>query len=94
MSQKEKNMKLSTWLVLVGSIFVAVVSLIAAFSVEDMVLMALLVLSTLVSLVIAVWEIYYENKMTDEINKLKEDKQDKLVFASKETCESIIDELT
>lgn len=87
-------MKLSAWLVLLGNLFVAVVSLIAAIRVEETILKVLLILSTLVALAIAVWRLYSNMRINDEIKKLKEDKQDKLVFASVETCESIIDELT
>lgn len=86
-------MKLSTILVLAGSIFVAVVSLIAAFRDEETIMKVLLVLSTLVTMAIAVWRLFNNKRMNDEIMKLKENKQDKLVFASEETCESIIDEL-
>lgn len=86
-------MKLSTSLALAGSIFVAIVSLIAAFREEETIMKVLLVLSTLVTLAIAVWRIYSKKRTDEEIRKLKEDKQDKLVFASVETCRSIIDEL-
>lgn len=86
-------MKLSTLLVLLGSIFVAVGSLIAAFRVEETSMKVLLVLSTSVTLAIAVWKLYSNKRMNDEIKQLRGDKQDKLVFASEETCESIIDEL-
>ena len=87
-------MKFSTWLVLAGSIFVAVVSLIAAFRVEGLVLKIMIILSTMVTLAIAVWRLYNSKRMNDEITKLKDGKQDKLVFASEETCCSIVDELT
>ena len=86
-------MKLSSCLVLAGSIFIAVVSLIAAFKAEETIMKVLLVLSTLVTLAIAIWRLYNNKRMNEEIKKLKEDKQNKLVFASKETCESIINEL-
>lgn len=86
-------MKLSSRLVLFGSIFVAVVSMIAAFRVEGTIMKVLLALSTLVTLAIAVWRVYCKKRTDAEIKKLKEDKQDKLVFASEETCKAIIDEL-
>lgn len=86
-------MKLSTWLVLLGSVFVAVVSLIAAFRVEEIILKVLLILSTMVTLAIAVWRVYSKKRTDDEIQKLKEDKQDKLVFASEETCIAAADEI-
>lgn len=85
-------MKLSTWLTLAGSIFVAIVSLIAAFR-EEAIMKVLLVLSTLVTLAMAVWRIYSKKRTDEEIRKLKEDKQDKLVFASEETCRAAADEI-
>ena len=85
-------MKLSTWLTLAGSIFVAIVSLIAAFR-EEAIMKVLLVLSTLVTLAMAVWRIYSKKRTDEEIRKLKEDKQDKLVFFSFETCRAAADEI-
>lgn len=82
-------MKLNSWLVLAGSIFVAVVSLIAVFKVVKV----LLILSTLVTLAIAVWRLYSNMRLNDEIKKLKEDKQDKLVFASDEICRAAAREI-
>lgn len=71
----KESLLLSTWLVLAGSIFVAVVSLIAAFRVEGLVLKIMLILSTMVTLAIAVWRLYNSQRMNDEITKLKDGKQ-------------------
>ena len=78
---------------LVGYVFVAVVSVIAALRMEENVIKVLLVLSALVSLVLAFSRIVSSKRMEEKIRKLEEEKQDKLVFASEETCRSMIDEL-
>ncbi len=78
---------------LVGYVFVAVMSVIAVFCVEGCIIKFLLVLSAVVSLFLAVYSLWSCKRMEEKIKKLEEEKQDKLVFASEETCRSIIDEL-
>lgn len=73
--------------------YTAVVSVISAFYMENLTIRRLLIISAVVTLALAVIGILSYRKMSKEIKKLEEDKQDKLVFASEETCESIIDEL-
>lgn len=84
---------MNKWIALVGYVFVTVVSMISAFRVEERDIMELLLLSALVSLVLAVSRIVGSKRMEEKIRKLEEEKQDKLVFASEETCRSMIDEL-
>lgn len=84
---------MNKWIALVGYVFVTVVSVIAALRMEENVIKVLLILSALVSLVLAVSRIVSSRRMAKRIQKLEEEKQDKLVFASEETCKSIIDEL-
>ena len=81
------------WIVLGGYVFVAVVSVIAALRMEENVIKVLLVLSALLSLVLAVLRIVSSKRMEEKIRKLEEEKQDKIVYASEDTCRSIIDEL-
>lgn len=84
---------MNKWIALVGYVFVTVVSMISAFRVEERDIMELLLLSALVSLVLAVSRIVGSKRMEEKIRKLEEEKHDKLVFASEETCRSMIDEL-
>lgn len=84
---------MNKWIALVGYVFVTVVSMISAFRVEERDIMELLLLSALVSLVLAVSRIVGSKRMEEKIRKLEKEKQDKLVFASEETCRSMIDEL-
>ena len=85
--------KLYNWVTLVGVTFIAVVSVISAFFIENLTLRILLIISAVVTLALAVLGIFSNRKMSKKIKKLEEEKQDKLVFASEETCKSIIDEL-
>ncbi len=84
---------MNKWIALVGHMLVTVVSVISAFRVEEEVYKVLLILSAIVSLILAVSRIVSSRRMEEKIKKLEEEKQDKLVFASEETCRSIIDEL-
>ena len=89
---KNEDMR-NKWIVLGGYVFVAVVSVIAALRMEENVIKVLLVLSALLSLVLAVLRIVSSKRMEEKIRKLEEEKQDKIVYASEDTCRSIIDEL-
>ncbi len=85
--------KCYNWITLIGVTFIAVVSVISAFFIENLTLRILLIISAVVTLVIAVLGILSNRKLSKEIKKLEEDKQDKLVFASEETCGAAADEI-
>lgn len=76
-----------------ASTFVAIVSIIYYFRVEDIIWRVLLIILALVLFILAIYRIWSSWRMAKRIQKLEEEKQDKLVFASEETCKSIIDEL-
>ena len=85
--------KLCNWVTLTGATYTAVVSVISAFYMENLTIRRLLILSAVVTLVLAVLGVLNNRKMSKIIKKLEEDKQDKLVFASEETCRAAADEI-
>lgn len=85
---------LSNWIIYVGYAFLAFVSVVGAFREEDVIWRWLLFVSAVISLALAISRLRSKKRMEEKILELEENKQDKLVFASEDTCESIIDELT
>lgn len=81
------------WLLYAACAFVAIVSVVYYFRVEDIIWRLLLIVLSVISFLLAIYRIWSSRKMANRIQKLEEEKQDKLVFASEETCRSIIDEL-
>lgn len=89
---KDEEMR-NKWIALGGYVFVAVVSVIAALRMEENIIKVLLALSALMSLILAVSRIVSSKRMEEKIRKLEEEKQDKIVYASEDTCGSMVDEL-
>lgn len=85
--------KLYNWVTLIGSTYSAVVSVISAFFIENLTIRKLLIISAVATLIIAVFGILNNRKISKKIKKLEKDKQDKLVFASDETCKAAADEI-
>ena len=89
-----RNMKyLSNLIIYVGYVFLALVSVAGAFREENVIWRWLLFASAVISLLLAISRLRSKKKMEEKILELEENKQDKLVFASEDTSESIIDEL-
>lgn len=63
---------ISTWLPLIGHVFVAVVAVIAASQVDNNVLRYLLIISAVVSFVLALTRIVSSRKMNERIKYLEE----------------------
>ena len=84
---------LINWIIYAGYTFLALVSVAGAFREEDVLWRWLLFASAVISLALAISRLRSKRRMEEKILELEENKQDKLVFASEDTCESIIDEL-
>ena len=84
---------LRSLIIYVGYAFLALVSEASAFREEDVIWRWLLFASAVISLALAISRLRSKKRMEEKIQELEENKQDKLVFASEDTCESIIDEL-
>lgn len=84
---------LSNLIIYVGYVFLALVSVAGAFREENVIWRWLLFASAVISLLLAISRLRSKKKMEEKILELEVNKQDKLVFASEDTCESIIDEL-
>lgn len=84
---------LSNLIIYVGYVFLALVSVAGAFREENVIWRWLLFVSAVISLLLAISRLRSKKKMEEKILELEENKQDKLVFASEDTSESIIDEL-
>lgn len=84
---------LSNLIIYVGYVFLALVSVAGAFREENVIWRWLLFASAVISLLLAISRLRSKKKMEEKILELEENKQDKLVFASEDTSESIIDEL-
>lgn len=64
---------MNRWLVLGGNFFVMVVSIVSAIRVEEIEMKVLLISSALVSLILAISNIWSSKKMDEKIQKLEDD---------------------
>ena len=64
---------MNRWLVLGGNFFVMVVSIFSAIRVEEIEMKVLLITSALVSLILAISNIWNSKKMDEKIQKLEDD---------------------
>ena len=64
---------MNRWLVLGGNFFVMVVSIVSAIRVEEIVMKVFLITSALVSLILAISNIWNSKKMDEKIQKLEDD---------------------
>ena len=64
---------MNRWLVLGGNFFVMVVSIFSAIRVEEIVMKVFLITSALVSLILAISNIWISKRMDEKIQKLEDD---------------------
>ena len=89
----ENKETLKCWLLYAACTFVAIVSVVYYFRVQDIIWRVLLIVLAVISFILAIYRIWSSRKMANRIKKLEEEKQDKIVYASEDTCGSMVDEL-